>query len=120
MSEEGKEISKETKSQSHSSRPENKTRSSAFKDAINRARASVETEKVKRLRADAAPEGYKWVTNEAKLLDMETEELQDQNEYLEGLRQENDVFLGSAFDIDGNSRPEMQGVYIKPKEIPVK
>lgn len=108
--------------------------SNAFREAIGRARDSIQERlgrgikkdplwlsgEAKRKLAEAAPEGYKWVTNEPKLEDFETEEVAAQKQYIEGLREKNDVHFGEAFDIYGKAQPEYRGVYIKPKTEPQK
>lgn len=95
-----------------------------FRKAIDRARESIQ----RRLGISREPklsgetghkvadaEGYRWIANEPKLLDIEGDEKREQEQYIAGLRENNDVHFGEAFDATGNPLPEYQAVYIKPK-----
>jgi len=104
-----------------------------FSKAFNRARKSLQkglgmrqkpldmfSEETRRKMVEAAPEGYRWLTNQPKDLTGLEEDTKEQAQYIEDLRRKNDVYFGEAFDIKGDPSPNYQAVYIRPKTNPQK
>ena len=87
----------------------------ATPEEINQIADENFSDEAKRKVKAAAPEGFKLLTNELRFDPESKEGKIKQDEYVGQLRENNEVFIGEAFDREGNLQPDSIGIYIRPK-----